>query len=169
MNGQFLAYLPLLGVWLIAGSALVVIDIRTHRLPNRIVFSLYPLVVLALVLGQALGGLGQWPQALIGAGIWALLLGSVWLVTSGKAMGFGDVKLAPVLGLSLGWFGWDIAAVGVICAWVLGGMFAGLAILIGRASRSSAIAFGPFLVAGFWTALALGPWMVHGEFIVQSG
>lgn len=169
MNSQLLAYLPLICVWGIAGTALVVIDIRTHRLPNRIVFSLYPLVTLALALAGARGGRGSWTQAFIGAGIWTLMLGSVWLVTSGRAMGFGDVKLAPVLGLSLGWFGWEIAAVGVICAWFLGGIFASLLMVIGRAQRSSAIAFGPFLVAGFWVALALGPWLVHGEFIAHLG
>ena len=169
MISQSLAYLPLLCVWGIAGTALVVIDIRTHRLPNRIVFSLYPLVVLALALAGALGGLGSWTQALMGAGIWFLLLGAVWLVTSGKAMGFGDVKLAPLLGLSLGWFGWEIATVGVICAWFLGGIYAGLLILIGRAQRSSAIAFGPFLIAGFWIAVALGPWLARGEFVGHLG
>jgi leader peptidase (prepilin peptidase)/N-methyltransferase len=107
-------------------------------------------------------GQWRWGQALIGAAIWLVSLGLVWFITGGNAMGFGDVKLAPVLGLSLGWCGWDIATFGLFCAWFLGGIVAGVLILFGRARRSSAIAFGPFLIAGFWVALIFGPELVRG-------
>ena len=80
-----------------------------NRLPDRIVLPMYP--VLAAVLGL-LGILsGQWPvgRALGGAALWLVAIGSVWLVSAGRAMGFGDVKLAPLLGMTLAWIRWDAA------------------------------------------------------------
>ena len=161
MYKDFLALLPLLAIWATLGTLLAAIDMRTHRLPNLIVFSAYPCVLISLWIAGLSMGQWRWGQALIGAGIWLAALGAVWFVTAGKAMGFGDVKLAPVLGLSLGWCGWEIATFGLFCAWFLGGIVAGGLLLIGRARRSSAIAFGPFLIAGFWVALILGPGLVR--------
>jgi len=162
MNNDVLALSPLLATWATLGTLLAVIDIRTHRLPNRIVFSVYPCVCISLWCAGLSMGQWRWGQALIGAAIWLVALGLVWFITGGNAMGFGDVKLAPVLGLSLGWCGWDIATFGLFGAWFLGGIVAGGLILFGRARRSSAIAFGPFLIAGFWVALILGPELVRG-------
>jgi leader peptidase (prepilin peptidase) / N-methyltransferase len=71
-------------------------------------------------------------------------------------MGFGDVKLGGVLGLGLGWFGLPHVLVGVVYAFVLGGLVS-LALIVGRrATRRSAIAFGPFLVLGFLLAVLTG-------------
>ena len=162
MSNDVLALLPLLAIWATLGTLLAVIDLRTHRLPNLIVFSVYPCVCIALWSAGLSMGQWRWGQACIGAGIWLATFGAIWFVTAGKAMGFGDVKLAPVLGLSLGWCGWEIAVVGLVCAWLLGGIFAAGLILFGRAQRSSVIAFGPFLIGAFWVSLGIGPWMVHG-------
>lgn len=157
MNAVSVGLIPLVVVWLIAGTVLSVIDVRTHRLPNAIVLRLYPVVALALVAAGLIDR--TWPvqSALIGAGIWLGLLGLVWAGTGGSGMGFGDVKLAPLLGASLGWVGWEFAVVGLIAAWVLGGLWAGVLMLCHRATRASVMAFGPFLVGGFWLALLAWP------------
>ena len=65
----------------------------------------------------------QWPLSAvaIGVGAWLVVIGGIWLLTGGRAMGFGDVKLAPVLAATLGWVGVSSALVGLLAAFVLGG------------------------------------------------
>lgn len=131
-----------IGVWLL------VIDARTHRLPNRIVLpTLAALLALvgidALVTGQS--------GTLIGAVIGMLVLGGIYAVlraTSRGGIGGGDVKLAAVIGLVLGWHGWQALAVGAASAFVLGALYALVLMAIRRANRSTRIAFGPWMIIG---------------------
>ncbi len=162
MNSHVLALMPLICVWVVGGTALAIIDIRTHRLPNPIVLGMYPCVPISVWIAGLLTGESEWGQAMIGAAIWLVALGAVWLGTAGAGMGFGDVKLAPLLGFSLGWFGWELASFGLICAWCIAGIYAGLLILSRRVNRSTTIAFGPFLLVGFWLAMVFGPGVVRG-------
>ena len=69
------------------------------------------------------------------------------LVVYPRGMGFGDVKLAGVLGLYLGWFGWGALVVGWFAAFLLGGLFSVGLLLAGRAGRKSGIPFGPWMLA----------------------
>ena len=50
--------------------------------------------------------------ALLSLGLWLGVYGGIWLGTAGRGMGLGDVALAPVLGLALGWLGWGASVVG---------------------------------------------------------
>ena len=71
-------------------------------------------------------------------------------------MGFGDVKLAGVLGIYLGWLGWGSLVSGVFLGFLLGGV-TGLALLAaGRATRKSSIPFGPYMLLGALTAILWG-------------
>jgi leader peptidase (prepilin peptidase)/N-methyltransferase len=63
-------------------------------------------------------------------------------------MGFGDVKLAGVLGLYLGWLGWGALVVGAFGAFLLGGVFSLVLLAAGRVGRKSGIPFGPWMLAG---------------------
>ena len=72
-------------------------------------------------------------------------------------MGFGDVKLAGVLGMYLGWLGWGAVIVGGFLGFLLGGIVGGGLMLARRAGRKSAIPFGPFMVAGALIAVFVGP------------
>ncbi len=69
----------------------------------------------------------------------------LWFATKGKSMGFGDVKLAGVLGLLLG-FPLIISALYI--AFLTGAGVGVILILRGRKSLKSKIAFGPFMVFG---------------------
>ncbi len=71
-------------------------------------------------------------------------------------MGFGDVKLAGVLGLMLGWLGWGSVITGTVLAFIYGGIGSLGLLAIRRASRTTRVAFGPFMLAGALTILMLG-------------
>lgn len=151
-----LALLPLLLVLTSAGLALFVIDVKVHRLPNPIVLWLYPITIVGLVFAGLVSG--QWPvvDAVVSALIWLFMFGVIWLLTRGRGMGFGDVKLAPVLGATLGWIGLGPAVVGLFAAWLIGGAFAIYLLASGRAKRGQQVAFGPFMLIGAVVGLLVG-------------
>ncbi|HWL01223.1 MAG TPA: A24 family peptidase [Microbacteriaceae bacterium] len=149
------------GVLAAASIALAVIDIRTKRLPDRIV--LPTLVVLAVLLAASAavsGDLSSILRALAGAAV-LFLLYLLISIASGGGMGFGDVKLAAVLGLATAWVGWDALVVGTAAAFVLGGLFGLVLLLLRRTDRRSAVPFGPWMLAGAWIGIALGPVVWH--------
>jgi leader peptidase (prepilin peptidase)/N-methyltransferase len=144
--------------------ALALIDLDTKRLPNVIVLpALIAGIVLlgaaALVRGDltALAG-----AAIGGAGLFALYL--VLALVKPGGMGFGDVKLAAVLGLYLGFLGWGNLLVGAFAAFVFGGVF-GLVLMIARkAGRATAIPFGPWMILGAWLGVFAGEILARGYF-----
>src|SRR5699024_246314 len=103
--------------------------------------------VLLCLLAMAAAG-EAWP-ALGRAVLAGVTLGAAFLVlcllTPG-GLGMGDVKLAALLGLLLGWFGWYYVLLGVLAAFLLGGLVAAGLILTRRAGRHTADAVGPELV-----------------------
>ncbi|MEV7797498.1 A24 family peptidase [Microbacterium foliorum] len=127
---------------------LVVIDIRTHRLPNRIVLpTLAALVVVGGVDAMVTGD----STAMIRAAWGMLILGGFYAalrLLSREGMGGGDVKLAAVIGLILGWHSWQALAVGAASAFVLGALFAVSLMMLRRADGSTRIAFGPWMILG---------------------
>lgn len=135
------------------GTALALIDAATHRLPDAIVLPSY--VVLAVLLTATSAVTGDW-HALGRAGIGALLsialYAAMW-VAYPAGMGFGDVKLAGVLGAAAGYLGWPELVVGTFAAFVLGGVVGTVFLLTTDRTRRSRLAFGPFMVAGVWVAL----------------
>lgn len=159
--------LPWLLVLASACIALFVIDVRHHRLPDAIVFPLYPLLVLGLVLAGLLSGQWEVVGAAVGAVIWLAVLGGLWLISGGKGMGFGDVKLAPILGATLGWLAWQASLVGLMTAFVLGGVVGVVLILTGQARRGTRIPFGPYLIVGTGVGLVFGGqmWQAYLEFV----
>jgi len=146
------AYLYLAAI----GVALALIDLDVHRLPDAIVLPSYPAA--AALLALASWGAGDW-QALLraaegGAALWVLYLG-LSLVKQG-AMGFGDVKLAGILGAYLGWLGWGDLAVGAFAAFFVGGLVSVGLLLAKKASRRTAIPFGPWMLIGAAIGIAVG-------------
>jgi leader peptidase (prepilin peptidase)/N-methyltransferase len=140
-------------VWMAA--RLAVIDIRSHLLPNRIVLPSY-WAALPLAAAAAMGAGERWLPAAVGvlaggAVLWAVYL--VLRIVYPAGMGFGDVKLAGVLGLYLGFLSWQHLFWGTAAAFLLGGLFGLGLIVTRRGTAKSAIPFGPFMLAG--TALAL--------------
>ncbi|NHC14010.1 prepilin peptidase [Motilibacter deserti] len=130
------------------GVALALIDLDVKRLPNAIVLPSY-VVALVLLAVPALVD-GRWPdygRALLGM---AILYGGYFALAFAypAGMGFGDVKLAGVLGLYLGWLGWGPLAAGAFLGFLLGGVV-GVVLLAGRqATRKTALPYGPFMLLG---------------------
>ena len=147
-------------VWFLAvGLLLGVIDLRTKLLPNRVLVPGIAGTALLLTLAAAVDG--DWP-ALLRAGVAAGLCFAVLLVMALIApagLGMGDVKLAALLGLVLGWLGWDAVLLGLFLGFVVQAV-AGLVLLASRkAGRSTELPFGPALLAGaLVAALATGEW-----------
>jgi leader peptidase (prepilin peptidase) / N-methyltransferase len=142
------AYLYLAAV----AVALAAIDLDVMRLPDKIVLPSYA-VAAALFLPAVLAG-HSWSGAARGliaaALLYALYFG---LAVLPRGMGGGDVKLAPLLGLYLGWLGWSSVAVGAFAGFLLGGLVGALLMLLKRADRGSRIPFGPYMLAGAFLAV----------------
>ena len=138
----------------LAGSgALAAIDARTKRLPNRITYPLFGFGVVGLTLASWVGH--EWWRLVLALLCAALLYGLFWLFWFLGPMGFGDVKLAAVLGLFLGWVGLPAAVSGLLLG-MLAAALSGLGMmLIRRATLKTELAYGPYLIAGAWAALAL--------------
>lgn len=136
--------------------ALTLIDLDTRRLPNAIVLPSY-VVLAVLFTASCLFGV-PW-EALLRAAIGgAALFAFYWLLRAIRpgGMGGGDVKLAGVLGAALGFIGWGALIVGAFAAFLVGGIV-GIALMIGgRATRKTAIPFGPFMVIGAWLGIVAG-------------
>lgn len=135
---------------------LTLIDLDTHRLPDAIVLPSYLVAGGLLTLACALGA--EWSR-LLGAGIGMAILYTFYFVirlVRPDGMGGGDVKLAGVVGIYLGWLGWGALAVGAFAAFLLGGVFGVALIALGRADKRSAIPFGPWILAGAWVGIVLG-------------
>ena len=151
LSPELPAYLYLAAI----AVALTVIDLDVQRLPDRIVLPSYGIAVL-LLLPAAVAGPG-WGSAARGLAAAALLYALYWLLSRvPRGMGMGDVKLAPLLGLYLGWLGWSSLAVGAFAGFLLGGIVGALLLLTRVAHRRSRIPFGPFMLAGAFLAVFAG-------------
>ncbi len=144
------AYLAVVSVILAA------IDLREHRLPNRIVLPSYlvgiGLLGSAVLFGAPATSLVRGAAGMAGLFAFYLLLRAV----SRRGLGGGDVKLAGVLGLYLGWVGWDALALGALAGFVLGGAAGVVLILARRADRTTPLPFGPAMLGGAWLGIATG-------------
>jgi leader peptidase (prepilin peptidase)/N-methyltransferase len=137
-----------------AGVVLAVVDPALHRLPDRIVLPSYPIAGGLLAAGALPGGDVR-PLARAGLGALALFAAYYLLAVAG-GVGFGDVKLAGVLGLVLGWSGWPQVVLGAALAFVYGGLCSAMLLLARRVGRKSRVPYGPFMLAGALTAVVLG-------------
>jgi leader peptidase (prepilin peptidase)/N-methyltransferase len=137
--------------------ALLVIDLDVQRLPNSIVLPGY--LVGFILLGGASALVADWNTIIrmaIGmAAMYAFYALLRFIRPAG--MGGGDVKLAGVLGIYLGWLGWSTLIIGAFAAFLLGGIFGIVLIIFHRATRRTRIPFGPWMLAGAWVGILLGP------------
>jgi leader peptidase (prepilin peptidase)/N-methyltransferase len=133
--------------------ALALIDLDAYRLPNAIVLPSYVVAIALLAPACVIDGTLQ-PVARALAAMAALWLFFFAIrMVNPRGMGFGDVKLAGLVGLYLGWLGWGTVAVGTFAGFLLGSLVGVAMILFRRADRKAAIPFGPAMLAGTMLAL----------------
>lgn len=149
-------------VWLLplvpVAVGLSVIDWHTRLLPRVIVLPATLAAIIAVVaVGLATGERDALVRALIGMVAVRSFFWILWRIRS-AGMGFGDVRLAAIVGLVLGWVGWGALAIGV---WI--GFFAfatpGLVLAIVRRDRSllkKPFPYGPFMLIGALVGLVWG-------------
>src|SRR5262249_25623973 len=108
--------------------------------------------------------MGALARAVLG-GLAMLALYFLLVLIYPAGMGLGDVKLAGVLGMYLGWLGWGALVVGAFLGFLLGGPVGGGLMLPRPAGRESMIPFGPFMLAGAWVgavaAAAVSAWYLR--------
>jgi leader peptidase (prepilin peptidase) / N-methyltransferase len=131
----------------------VVIDLEHRLIPNLVVLPAAGVALACSVLATP----GRWWVPVAAAGGAAAFLGLLWLVYP-RGMGFGDVKLALLLGAVLGASVIPALAIAFFAGALLG---AALLVRVGRTARKAAVPFGPFLAAGALLALWCGPAMLN--------
>lgn len=154
-------YWPAAGWLLFLGVTLSIIDLRHHRLPDRLTLPGLPVLMVTLLLPAITEGRWDaWGRALAGA---AVLYGIYLLGWLFAGMGYGDVKLAPTVGAIAAWLGWEHLAVGLVAslavAVVAGAVASGVkATRVQRGQRWSSLrsmplAFGPAMFVGTLVAV----------------
>jgi leader peptidase (prepilin peptidase)/N-methyltransferase len=137
--------------------ALACTDMEHLLLPKRIVYPVLGLVGTLLVGAAAITS--HWHNLLVAAlsaVVWFVIFFSLNTI-SPRALGFGDVRLAPVLGLALGWLGVRYVLLGFFAANLIGAVI-GLALIASkRMSRQQQIPYGVFLALGTLLAIFAGP------------
>lgn len=136
-------------VYLVLLAALFVYDLKWFLLPDKLVFVLIGLALIDAMLRTSLTGENYLVHVGLGllpiAGVYGLL----YVVSKGKWVGFGDVKLGIFMGLVLGWQG---ALLTLVLANVLGFLFVLPGLISKKLTRTSRVPFGPFLIAAFVVA-----------------
>ena len=139
-----------------AAVLLTVIDLQHQRLPNA-VMGPWAVAALALLLADAVAR-GTWEsllRALLGAAIsFAVYL--VLALISPSSLGMGDVKLAGVLGLYLGYLGWRTLILGAVGGFVIAALVGIVLLAMRRVTLRTQVPFGPPMLAAAIVAVALG-------------
>jgi leader peptidase (prepilin peptidase)/N-methyltransferase len=136
--------------------ALAFIDYDTKRLPDVIVLPSY--VVVATFLAADSIATHRWAP-LVHAGIGMAALYAFYfllIVVYPAGMGGGDVKLAGVIGLVLGWLGFGPLVIGAFLGFLLGGVWGIVLMAMRRANRKTGVPYGPFMLAGALIAVFAG-------------
>jgi len=125
--------------------AIFVSDFRYQTIPDKIV---YPAILISFLYPIPYT-LYPIPAALGAASFFLALV----LITRGKGMGLGDVKLAGLMGLVLGW---PKIIIALYLAFLTGAIAGVILVLIGKKRFGEHIPFGPFLVGATWISILWG-------------
>jgi len=136
---------------------IVVYDIRHTIIPDKVVYMAVS-ASLALHVPEFFADITSVLHVVLGVIVTVLPLFVLWMISRGAWMGFGDVKLAMVLGAVLGAYGGFMS---VLWGFIIGAVVGVLLLAIhrfrfGNATMNTEIPFAPFLVAGFFLVWFFG-------------
>lgn len=131
-------------------TAIFIVDFEHQYIPDTLAFGIL-LIVIGILILTAYELLFVNLASGLGAGVFLLL---IHLLTRGKGMGLGDVKLVLALGTILGF---PLAVVSMFSAFVIGSAVGIVLIIAKLAKFKQKVAFGPFLIIGFFVAMLIGP------------
>ena len=138
-----------------AGTVASLVDLRSRRLPDRVVLPSYPIMLALLVLASGVQG-RWWP---LGRTLTAMALVAGFYLALAlcfpHGLGLGDSKLGGLVALGLGWLGWSALTTGVLAAWCLAALAVFARHVIGGGGRNRTIAFGPWLCCGALVAVVI--------------
>jgi leader peptidase (prepilin peptidase)/N-methyltransferase len=155
-TGALLYLVPLVPI----GVALIMVDWRTTLLPTRVIHPTYALLAVLIPAAALVDGdlaslyRAAWGWLIIGSWFWVFW----WLF---GAWGFGDVRLARVLGPALGYLGWYQLLMGLALILVVGGL-GGLVLGLVTRDLRRRVPYGPFMLIGAALSVVIGPWLARG-------
>ena len=152
--GQFISML----FYLVISSFLIIIfvyDLKHYLIPDKII---YPAIAAALIYNLLMSDIPRMSDILMSAFGAAAFFLAIVLVSRGKWMGVGDIKLAFFMGLLLGW---PNILTALFLAFFIGAIMGLGLILSGKKTLKSEVPFGPFLVAGTFLAMFWGSEIVN--------
>jgi leader peptidase (prepilin peptidase)/N-methyltransferase len=148
---SLLIWVPLLPL----GAALAYIDWHTRLLPVDLVRPAYAVAIVgAVVASVASHAYVPLERAALGWLIAGGLYVALWFIYP-PGLGYGDVRLAGVLGIALGYLGWGELLVGVYAGFLLGGVLGAL-LRVSKVVRQRHVPFGPFMLLGALVGIAWG-------------
>ena len=138
-----------------------VYDLKHYIIPDKVI---YPAIIIALIFNFQFLIVNEFPifkfsiLSALGAAAFFLL---IVLISRGKWMGVGDIKLAFLMGLILGF---PNILVALFLAFFIGAIMGIGLIATGKKTLKSEVPFGPFLVAGTFLALFWGQDVINWYF-----
>ena len=152
-------------LWLVAGVIMAILfayDAKWFLLPDRLTIGLA--AVGAAIVGVVATGTQDPVQTVFSAlgavGVLAGLYGVLFVVSQGRWVGFGDVKLGVGLGLLL--LDWQLALIGLFLANFIGCLIVIPLLATKKMKRSAHIPFGPMLIGGAVLAWFFGDALIDG-------
>lgn len=136
--------------------ALSAIDLDTYLLPKAVVYPTLGLTAVSLLVAAVVASDGRGVAEAAAGGVIAFAVLFVIHFVSPRGMGFGDVRLAGVLGVALGWIELPVVAVGLFLAFLLASVVGVALIATGVRGRKDKVPFGPFLALGAYLAFFVG-------------
>jgi leader peptidase (prepilin peptidase)/N-methyltransferase len=132
------------------------IDITTHRLTRsvtmRAAFIGGPLLSIAAIANNQPGKIGIMVLSFMATLLTFMMLS----LSSRRGIGAGDVRLAAVLAMFLGYLGATYVFQGLALGFILGGLVALLLLISRKANRNTRIAFGPYICIGTMAVVLFG-------------
>jgi prepilin signal peptidase PulO-like enzyme (type II secretory pathway) len=154
-NNYAYVYLLLMAGFLVV---IFVYDLKHYIIPDKVI---YPAIAIAGIFNFQFSIFNQFPifqfsiLSAIGA---AAFFAVIVLISRGRWMGIGDIKLAFLMGLILGW---PNILVALFSAFFIGAIIGLGLIIAGKKQLSSEVPFGPFLVTGTFLAIFLGEQLIN--------